>query len=87
MATFNRHRLHSPALTHPVTARMTWSEIRRLEDCRGRWVALRGAEFDRRSGQATAGELVDRDDDLATLCGRLRDERLTDCAVLFCPGS
>ncbi|MEM6959557.1 MAG: hypothetical protein AAF645_27985 [Myxococcota bacterium] len=70
---------------HPAR-RMTWTEIQGLRECRGRWVALRRCSFDAASGQATSGELVDRDADLATLCNRLRDAHFTDCSVLFCPG-
>ncbi len=69
----------------PAPRRLAWSEIRELSECRGRWVALRRCSFDARSGQATEGELVDRDDDLARLCSRLSDREWTDCAVLFCP--
>ena len=81
---FSRFRSSGEA-TRSSARRLSWNEIRSLEDCRGRWVALRGCTFDSRSGQATEGELVDRDHDLAQLCSRLREASWTDCAVLFCP--
>lgn len=79
-----RRRLNGAEKTG--SRRMTWNEIRGQAEYHGRWVALRGCSYDASSGQATEGELVDRDDDLATLCGRIRDAKWTDCAVLFCPG-
>lgn len=63
--------------------RMTWSEICRCEEYRGRWVALDGCSYDEATGRATEGELVDLDDDLVELCARLRDADLKNCAILF----
>lgn len=63
--------------------RMSWDEICSRADCRGRWVALDGCRYDDR-GQATSGEVVDVDDDLAELCHRVRESRFRNCAILFC---
>lgn len=67
--------------------RMTWDEICRREDCRGRWIALQACRFDEATGQANEGELVDIDDDLAELCRRVRSQHLTQCAIQFCGSS
>lgn len=64
--------------------RLRWEQICRRPDCRGRWVALHECTYDRRTGKATDGELVDVDDDLASLCNRVRDSHWKDCAILFC---
>lgn len=61
---------------------LTWEEICRLPSCRGRWVALHECRYDERTGKATEGDLVDVDDDLATLCSRVRD-RWQNCAILY----
>ncbi len=64
--------------------RVTWNEIRHRDDCRGRWVALQGCRYDESTGQATEGDLVDVDDDLAELCQRVREKHRKHCAILFC---
>jgi hypothetical protein len=64
--------------------RLTWEEICCRDDCRGRWVALHGCQYDETTGRATEGELVDVDDDLAELCTRVRESRWRNCAILYC---
>lgn len=64
--------------------RLRWDQICRRPDCRGRWVALHECTYDHQTGKATDGELVDVDDDLASLCNRVRDSRWKDCAILYC---
>jgi hypothetical protein len=64
--------------------RLTWSEICGRPDCQGRWVALHGANYDESTGKATEGDLVDIDDDLATLCTRVEASAWKNCAILFC---
>ena len=66
-----------------MATRMTWDEICATPECKGRWVALRGCRYDER-GQASEGDVVDLDEDLAQLCNRVRDGHLQDCAILFC---
>ena len=67
--------------------RMTWDEICRNEDLRGRWIAIDDCSFDESTGNATEGFVVDSDDDLATLCRRMRDSEHTNCSILFADGS
>lgn len=67
--------------------RITWDEICRRNDCRGRWVALHECRYDERSGKATEGQLVDVDDDLASLCERVTASEFTHCAILYCEAS
>jgi hypothetical protein len=64
--------------------RMTWDEIRRRNDCRGRWVALHQCQYDQSNGHATEGDLVDVDDDLAELCDRVHQSEFKHCAILYC---
>lgn len=64
--------------------RISWDDICRRSDCRGRWVALHGCRYDARSGKATDGQLVDVDDDLASLCERVTLSEFTNCAILYC---
>jgi hypothetical protein len=62
--------------------RMSWEEICRRPECRGRWVALQGCRYDEQTGKAAEGQVVDVDDDLAALCGRVRDQ-WKNCAILY----
>ena len=62
--------------------RLTWNQICRRPECKGRWVALHDCRYDDDTGKATEGALVDVDDDLATLCSRVRD-RWKNCAILY----
>lgn len=64
--------------------RMTWDEICRSTDFRGRWVAIQGCRYDDSTGQAAEGSVVDVDEDLADLCNRVRDSRWRNCAILYC---
>lgn len=67
--------------------RLTWEEICRRTDCRGRWVALHACRFDESTGEPTEGEVVDIDDDLAELCQRVRAQHITACAIQYCQAS
>jgi len=64
--------------------RMSWAQICRRPDCRGRWVALHGCRYDETTGHAAEGALIDVDDDLAALCERVRNSEWKNCAILFC---
>ncbi len=64
--------------------RMTWEQIRCVDDFRGRWVALDSCKYDEATGRATEGEVVDVDDDLAELCQRVRSSQRRNCAIVFC---
>ncbi|MEM1031919.1 MAG: hypothetical protein AAF928_14385 [Myxococcota bacterium] len=59
-----------------------WEELCRDERYRGRWVALERVRY--ASGVVVEGELVDVDDDLATLCVRVQASDRVACAILFC---
>ena len=63
---------------------MAWADICRDATWQGRWVALDDCAYNE-AGEATAGLVVDYDDDLAELCARLSAERRKRCSVVFCP--
>ncbi len=63
---------------------MAWSDICEDETWQGRWVALDDCAYND-AGEATAGLIVDYDDNLADLCARLSAERRKRCSVVFCP--
>lgn len=64
--------------------RLTWEDICRRDEFRGRWVALDGCRYDEDSGRAMEGSVVDVDDDLVELCTRIRESAHKNCAILFC---
>jgi hypothetical protein len=66
------------------SARMTWTDICRAAQFRGRWVALCECHYDESTGKATEGAVVDVDDDLVELCSRIRASDKKNCAILFC---
>jgi hypothetical protein len=63
---------------------MTWDEICASREFRGRWVALDGVRYDEVTARPTEGSVVDSDDDLAELCGRVRSSDRHGCAILYC---
>jgi hypothetical protein len=65
-------------------SRLTWNQICRSADYRGRWVALDNCRYDQISAAPVEGDVVDTDEDLAELCGRIREADKTHCAILFC---
>jgi hypothetical protein len=65
-------------------SRMTWPQIRKSDKYRGRWVALDECRYDGRSAQPVEGSVIDADDDLVELCGRIQDGDNRHCAILFC---
>lgn len=67
-----------------VTCPMAWEDICRDSNWQGRWVALDDCAYND-AGEATAGLVVDYDDNLADLCARLSAERRKRCSVVFCP--
>lgn len=65
-------------------ARLTpWPEIRSCEEFQGRWVAMCDCVYDNEM-KPVAGQVVDADDDLVTLCNRMQQEGSRRCAILFC---
>lgn len=67
--------------------RMTWEEICRSVELKGRWIALGECTYDEQTGHATEGLVVDADDDLGELCSRMRDSRWRNCAICFADGT
>jgi hypothetical protein len=65
-------------------ARMMWPEICSSDQYRGRWVALDNVRYDPTTSQPIEAEVVDADEDLADLCGRMRASSRTSCAILHC---
>ncbi|MBZ0120356.1 MAG: hypothetical protein K8H88_25415 [Sandaracinaceae bacterium] len=63
--------------------RMTWDDICRRDEYRGRWVALEGCRYDEGSGRPAEACVVDVDDDLVELCNRMRESQHRNCAILF----
>ncbi|MDH4281567.1 MAG: hypothetical protein OEV36_02835 [Myxococcales bacterium] len=76
----SRIRLRDQAGPDP----MAWEDICNDATWQGRWVALDDCAYNE-AGEATAGLVVDYDDDLAELCARLSAERRKSCSVVFCP--
>jgi hypothetical protein len=65
-------------------SRLTWRQICRSDDYRGRWVALDNCRYDQSTASPMEGDVVDTDEDLAELCRRMREADKTHCAILFC---
>ena len=70
--------------TEATDEAMAWEDICRDATWQGRWVALDACAYND-AGEATAGLVVDYDDNLAELCARLSAERRKRCSVVFCP--
>ena len=66
---------------------MTWEQICQSSELKGRWIALGECTYDEETGHATAGLVVDADDDLGELCSRMRDSHWRNCAICFADGS
>ena len=67
-----------------MVTRMTWPEIQRSDEYRGRWVALDNCRYDARTAQPVEGIVIDADEDLVELCGRIQESENKHCAILFC---
>lgn len=65
-------------------SRRSWVEICTNREYRSRWVALDGVRYDELTGRPVEGTVVDSDEDLASLCGRVRHTNRRCCAILFC---
>ena len=70
--------------TEPGSPAMAWEDICGDATWQGRWVALDECAYNA-AGEATAGLVVDYDDNLADLCARLSAERRKRCSVVYCP--
>ena len=67
----------------PEQTGVAWEDICRDETWQGRWVALDGCAYNE-CGEATAGLVIDYDDNLADLCARMSAERRKRCSIVFC---
>lgn len=65
-------------------SRLTWPQICRSGEFKGRWVALDRCKYDPRTAQPTEGTVVDADEDLVSLCSRMQASDSKHCAILFC---
>ena len=65
-------------------SRLTWPQICRSDEFRGRWVALDECHYDPRTAQPAEGTVVDADEDLVALCCRMQASDSRHCAILFC---
>lgn len=63
---------------------MTWPDMCRSDEYRGRWVALDNIRYEPGSSQPQEADVVDADEDLGELCTRMREADHTACAILFC---
>ena len=61
-----------------------WIDLCEQADYRGRWVALDAVRYD--TNGVVAGELVDFDESLASLCARMQSAENAACAILYCDG-
>ena len=63
---------------------MNWPpEANEASRYRGCWVALDNCRYDG-SHQPVEGDVVDSDEDLAELCGRLHEASRSKCIILYC---
>jgi hypothetical protein len=65
-------------------SRLTWPQICRSDEFRGRWVALDECKYDSRTAQPAEGTVVDADADLVALCARMQASDSKHCAILYC---
>ena|SRR6478609_3250223 len=56
----------------------------RVRDYRGLWVALTNCTFDPVTKKPVEGDIVDCDRDFSALSGRMRQQGLCSCAIVFC---
>lgn len=67
-----------------MSSRLTWPQICRSGEFKGRWVALDECRYDPKTAQPTEGTVVDADEDLVALCARMQASDNRHCAILFC---
>lgn len=63
---------------------MTWPELCRSGEFKGLWVALDNCRYDQATRQPIEGDVVDSDEELSTLCARMREAGHCSCAILHC---
>lgn len=67
-----------------MKTRMTWPELCRSGQFKGLWVALDKCRYDQETRQPIEGDVVDSDEELSTLCARMRAAGHCSCAILYC---
>lgn len=67
-----------------MKTRISWPDARMSGQFKGLWVALDNCRYDQLTRQPIEGDVVDADEDLATLCGRMREAGRTSCSIMFC---
>jgi hypothetical protein len=83
-AAFRFGRLGGGIKEDRMGSRLTWPQICRSDEFRGRWVALDRCTYDPRTAQPTEGTVVDADEDLVALCNRMQASDNKHCAILYC---
>ena len=62
----------------------SWPHANARRQYRGQWVALDNCRYNSSYTQPVEGDVVDCDEDLSELCGRLREASRSKCTILFC---
>ena len=79
-----QRRTSSVSFRGAETNPLPWEEICREAAWQGRWVALDDCAYNE-AGEATAGLVVDFDDNLSELCARMSADHRKRCSIVFCP--
>ena len=69
-------------LRRPFRAR--WEDLCASVEFTGRWIAADQIRYEPGTREPSEVEVVDVDDDLASLCTRMRASNRTSCCVLHC---
>lgn len=69
-------------LRRPFRAR--WEDLCASPEFAGRWIAVDHVRYEPGTRDPSEVEVVDVDDDIAALCGRMRAGNRTSCCVLHC---
>ena len=67
-----------------MSPRMTWPELCRSDRFKGLWVAIDNRVYDQATRQPIEGDVVDSDEELSELCGRMREAGRSSCTIVFC---
>lgn len=68
-----------------VPRRMLWSELCSMPEFTERWVAFEAVTYE--DGRPSVGDVIDADEDLATLCARVQSQDGTNRTILYCDAS
>ena len=67
-----------------MNSTVAWARVADSESLAGLWVAMDNCRYDQTTHQPIEGDVVDSDEDLAELCGRLRETGRSSCVICFC---